>query len=314
MLKFFTIGFIFLFMMNSLFAGPAVTYGFSGGRFGDNLTSYLHAKWIAFYYKIPLVYIPFAYSSELMMDEKESSEPQFIGFNKFLMTDFSQPSFDISSTLYVCPYFWELDQEINNLPSFYFKVDWKNKEYRRIVREMISLKRTLQLVHPPEEMVSIAIHVREGGGFDDPKYPLYDPPKCPPIHFYIDSLLQVLELLKGKQIYCHIFTDAREPKVILDTIQQMIPSDTRIIFTCRENNNCHNANVLEDFFSLFNFDILIRPQSNFSIVPSLIHDYAIICCPISYSIDNQIVKIEEIKISIDDELYTKCLNRNEKIL
>ena len=38
----------------------------------------------------------------------------------------------------------------------------------------------------------------------------------------------------------------------------------RITFDCRINDNGHNANVLEDFFSMMDFDCLIRPGSHFS--------------------------------------------------
>ncbi|MFA5306719.1 MAG: hypothetical protein WC365_04680, partial [Candidatus Babeliales bacterium] len=49
----------------------AVTYGLSGGRFGDNLLCYVHAKWISYKYHIPLLYFPFEYSSHLVFDEAE---------------------------------------------------------------------------------------------------------------------------------------------------------------------------------------------------------------------------------------------------
>ena len=48
-----------------------VTYTFSGGRFGDNLISYLHAKWVAYRAGVPLLYKPFGYSGMLVMDEEE---------------------------------------------------------------------------------------------------------------------------------------------------------------------------------------------------------------------------------------------------
>src|SRR5665213_983093 len=49
----------------------AVTYEFSGGRLGDNLLSYLHAKWISYRHQIPLLYKPFKYSDKLMLDTNE---------------------------------------------------------------------------------------------------------------------------------------------------------------------------------------------------------------------------------------------------
>ena len=43
-----------------------------------------------------------------------------------------------------------------------------------------------------------------------------------------------------------------------------ILNNPRITFGYRENDNCHNANVLEDFFSMMEFDCLIRPGSHYS--------------------------------------------------
>jgi hypothetical protein len=298
------------FRLNSTFAGPAVTYEFSGGRFGDNLVSYLHAKWISYYYQIPLLYIPFPYSSELKMADHEYKNHQLQPFlNQERIYSFDQPSNVHSSTLFFCPYFPEVASELKSGQFIHFPVDWKNQEFRKIVNEMISPRHNLQLTHPPDGVVSIAIHVREGGGYDHPNHHIWDPEKIPPVSFYIESLLNVLELFTSKTLHCHLFTDAKNPKTILETIQRSVPSKTHITFSCRENCNLHDANVLEDFFSLFNFDILIRPQSNFSIVPARIHDFAIVCSPITFSVHDQIIKIEHIEMEVNHELLKKCLEK-----
>ena len=70
----------------------AVTYDFSGGRFGDNLVSYCHAKWISYKYNIPLLYKPFDYSDQLMMDVLEipysdDLEKQFENIVNYSKTD-----------------------------------------------------------------------------------------------------------------------------------------------------------------------------------------------------------------------------------
>ena len=63
--------FVFLFLAQIINARSAVTYTFSGGRFGDNLLSYSRAKYVASLYGIPLLYIPFPYSDYLMMHNLE---------------------------------------------------------------------------------------------------------------------------------------------------------------------------------------------------------------------------------------------------
>ena len=48
-------------------APKAVTYDFSGGRFGDNLISYLHGKWVAHVLNLTFLYRPFEFSDKLEM-------------------------------------------------------------------------------------------------------------------------------------------------------------------------------------------------------------------------------------------------------
>jgi hypothetical protein len=292
---------IALFAAQCLFADHAVTYSFSGGRFGDNLLSYLHAKWMAFHHGILLAYIPFKYSQDLLLSEKEIHREQFDAKHIVSMKYFSQWKHSWEPTLFICPYFEEFEEMGALRRPFQFQVDWKNKEFRQACRKMISPKNPLALIDPPYDLVGVAMHVREGGGFDDPRDTIWNPLKFPPIDFYADSLIKVWKLLIGKKIYCHLFTDANEPKILLDRIQKLLPPECDVLFKCREIDNRHNAHVLEDFFSLFNFDILIRPHSNFSIVPSLIQDYAIVCSPN--------VGMEKVKVTICAELFEKCLNK-----
>ena len=66
---------LFLFLVfSALDADPYinhVSYRLSGGRFGDNLLAYMHAKWVSYRYEIPLVYHDFPYAKELMLEEYE---------------------------------------------------------------------------------------------------------------------------------------------------------------------------------------------------------------------------------------------------
>jgi hypothetical protein len=64
---------------------------------------------------------------------------------------------------------------------------------------------------------------------------------------------------------------------------------------------------LEDFFSLFQFDVLIRPQSNFSLIPSLLHDYALLCFPSNFSRFGARPIITNIEMQVDEELCKKLL-------
>ncbi|HSX25594.1 MAG TPA: hypothetical protein VLE89_01135 [Chlamydiales bacterium] len=293
----------FLFLLawaSAVFAEDiGVTYEFSGGRFGDNLLSYLHAKWFAYERNIPLLYKSFPLSSKLKMDgeEKKLDVIATARFRVYLENgDTSQ-----GNALYICPYFpedpWELEHTLNagGKAWFRFPVNWKDPGFRAAALKMIEPKGALDLILPPGGCISIAIHVREGGGHDGSEIQQMWPTKFPPIDFYIDALRTLMHRLGGRPIYCYLFTDAREPKDIAKQIEKAVPGVT---LHYRKKNNRFNANILEDFFSLFHYDILIRSHSHFSQVPSLLHDYAAV-----YSLDEP----GKGSWKIDEEIFQRLL-------
>ncbi len=274
---------LLLLISTSLFGvDSAVTYEFSGGRFGDNLLSYLHAKWISYTHQIPVLYKSFPLSSELSLHDIEAPYTHGQGRTRRHIGQGIDPN---RSYLYICPYFPE--DEIEKPEYFYFELDWENEHFRAQCLELIAPKSSLKLTKLQENAINIAIHVREGGGFDHDDMKQKFPRKLPPLEFYRTGLAAVLKLLPGKPIYCHIFTDARVPQLILESFKAVFPT---IKFGCRQGFNSHDRNVLEDFFSLFQFDILIRPQSNFSIIPSLLHDFAIVHTPYGTKINEPLYR------------------------
>jgi hypothetical protein len=290
----------FLFLALAL-TGQAtvVTYDFSGGRLGDNLISYLHAKWIAYQYDLPFLYRPFPFSSELMMEEKELYRIEQLPFSgsRVPLRHLGVLKEDQSS-IYSIPYFPENPEETH----FYipFRVNWEDPQFRKIAKEMIAPRTALHLTKPPESTINIAIHIREGGGFDTDHTRTHSPLKLPPIEFYIEALLKIIPLFEGKSIYCHLFSDALDVQSLANVFMQAAP---HIQFGYRKIGNAHTQNVLEDFFSFFEFDILIHPQSNYSLAAALIHDFAIDYSPIRASNINGQIKIEEV-----------AFKKNQKIL
>lgn len=280
-----------LFCVQMLFAKEQyVTYDFSGGRFGDCLITYLHAKWFAYQHNIPLIYKPFEYSSFLVLHDRELRKTGTA--TKTLCDQWSFLSkLPWGSRIYKCPYFPESKWELRNKKFPYFAVDWKDPKFRAVVQELIVPKGQLDVIRPPSGMLGVAIHIREGGGYDKNGF-LYYPTKFPPLSFYIEGLKAVRARFPAEHIYCQLFTDALDPDALVQKLLAAFPSDVE--FHYRKKNNVHDANVLEDFFSLFEFDVLIRPDSNFSIVPSLIHDYAMVYAAEDYDSDRKeiIAKVE----------------------
>lgn len=288
----------------------AVTYEFSWGRFGDNLLSYLHAKWLSHHYHIPLVNKPFEYSSSLNIDEADASpSKEYKRLRRVTKKRIIGRKNLFKPTLYSCRYFPEDHWGLSNEKWHDFKVDWKDPKFREAALNAIRPKEPLHLVAPPDGPISVAIHVREGGGYDAAVVPLGFPLKLPPLNFYLKGLEEIVRLFPNKPLYCHLFTDAKNPEQIAAGFQKKFPN---IEFHYRKENG-HDQNVLEDFFSFFNFDVLIRPLSNFSIVPSLLHDFAVVYSPKTGHVEKGEIYIDEVNIEINQPLYSE-LNQKPSLV
>lgn len=282
---------IFLFLNFSLLeAKSAVTYALSGGRLGDNLLAYCHAKWISYKYKIPLFYMPFEYSDQLMMHTKEIPLLGLSKNNFSLIMDICQSlyvSIDPNANiLYIIPYFPESIEEANSLRhEFYFPIDWHNQEFKEGLKKMICPSYFFEMPAIPSDSISVALHVRIGTGFDVAglkefynSLSLGSILKFPPLSYYKEQTQKIINFYPNQKIYIHLFTDHDNPEELIDIIAQDI-NDARITFGYRKYCNKHNLNVLEDFFAITKFDCLIRPDANFSLVASKLGDYKIQISP-----------------------------------
>lgn len=280
----------------------AVTYD-GGGRFGDRLICYLHAKWISYHYEMPLLYKPFVYSDQLAMHtlEKHYSEAKKSSYSK-IVTPSSGDKINYRkkrSTLFVIPYFpeslWEHEAQQNLY--YYFSVDWKNAGFRTEIKKMIAWKDFKPQIKLPANRISVAVHIRRGGGFDPVETATNAPLKLPPDTFYIDQIKNIYEILDEQPLYVYIFTDEPNPLDIVKNYQLQM-EDRDILFGCRVGENSHSLNVLQDFFEMMRFECLIRPDSNFSIIPSLMKDYRILIKPTKATVNRDgTIVISEVDIT-----------------
>lgn len=305
---------LFLLTLNSgqaFFAKSAVTYNFSGGRFGDCLVSYCHAFWIAYYFDLDFVYKPFKYSDQLLMDQTDilycdsvlKQYKQIVYINHALMYGV-QPD-----TLYIVPFFCESHIERNDPRCpFLFQVDWKDKKFISQLKTRIAPKHILNCPDVPNNKVTIALHVRKGTGWDIPQFaPTFEkltemhPLKWPPDSYYLAQIKKILELYPGREFFIYVFTDHDKPQEIIEKYKSYIQS-TQIIWACRQEHNFHDLNVLEDFFSLMQFDCLIRSDSNFSIIASKLGSYEVLIAPWeSFKAENGVIEIATIYFEKDNE-------------
>lgn len=285
----------------------AVTYELAPGRFGDNLLSYIHAKWISYTYDIPLLYRPFSYSDQLELHDIELSYDEHIKqFPNRMRLDHNVTinPHTTKKMLYEVPYFPESEYEKKNginfegKPWFYFDIDWHDQNFISQLRKLIAPKDTFKKPSLPTDRITVAIHIRKGGNHDTPEtIPLF-PLKFLPIDFYITQLKKTYELLDEKPLYVCIFTDDNHPTRIAETFKKKL-STLNIQFDCREQGNSDTLNVLQDFFAMSEFDCLIHSESNYSFIMSKLNNYLISAYPCSFQKKGKTIVYNDIKISFN---------------
>lgn len=293
---FFGIGLVcsFLFASNAEMR-RAVTYEQSHGRFGDNLLSYIHAKWISYKYDIPLLYKPFIYSDQLKLHQQEllytyELKAQF-DTTVVLGKERSVSLNDQSSILYFVPYFPESKWERSVGVSFsggvwdYFEIDWTDKGFINELREVIAPCQSIAMMDLPKDKITVALHMRTGGNHDTSDVPACFPLKFLPKEFYISQIRRLYEIVHAKSLYVYLFTDDNNPLGIIDVFKASL-CDIDVQFDCRREGNADTANVIEDFFALQQFDCLIHSESNFSFIMSKIGNYMVAIYPDSFHKDS----------------------------
>lgn len=296
----------------SLSMPSAVTYTFSGGRFGDNLLSYCHAKWISYKYNIPLLYKSFQYSDQLILHLNE------IPYNSDLETEFQQIVTYSQDTqiqpengfLYVVPFFPEsifnrYDQDYPYL----FDVDWEDDGFKSILRAMICPINTRIISRQYSKSVTVAVHVRKGTGWDIPNYRITPdaltashPLRFAPDSFYIEQLKKIVKIFPDQNIYAYLFTDHDNPAELAQKYINAVASD-RLVIDYRRTENNEFINVVDDFFALTSFDCIIRADSNFSFVASKLGNYKIQISPWHGYVNRQETRIDETLLIVQKQTF-----------
>lgn len=258
----------------------AITYG-GGGRLGDNILDYVHAKWISYKWGIPLLFNPFEYSDQFVFDDvEEKITPEHrVVFHEQIITSLQQLNKKIEvDTLYFLPHACDSYDEyiFNGSYGTYVPVDWDDDLFRNMMVRLIAPKNPLTLIEPPKGIVTVALHYRTGGGYiwdtDEMKRGL--PLRFPNNKYYVEQLTKLHEMVNDEPMYVHIFTDHPNPKEVRAFFRKAFPQ-SNIEFACRITGNRHDANVLEDLFSMTKFDCLIRPMSHYSLTASHIGNFKI---------------------------------------
>ncbi len=292
---------LFLFFVaHNAHASSAITYSFNGGRLGDNLTTYIKAKWLSYKYNLPLLYQPFPYSDQLKLHELETRYTY--EKSKEYKTHVMRLSIASENAI-------KIDRNAHALywVHLYFKLaGWseldeiRDERFIALLKKLIAPRGSLPLMELPKDKISVAVHVRRGGTFEKPDFSkttgmIYPPLRFPPDQFYIDQLKKLPAYFPGQHFYVHIFTDDPDPRSIAQKYEAAV-DNAFFSFNFRAHNNGHDHNVLDDLFAMARFDCLIRPASGFSRIAQLIGKHTMVIAPTTCSFEGDTLIITEVKV------------------
>jgi hypothetical protein len=285
----------------------AVTYRLSGGRIGDSLLAYFHAKWLAWKYQLPFLAYPFVDVSTFALADRDQSL-QGVSFERQVVISSEkqlQEENDLP-TLYVVPYFPEYrfesemlrnsnpppPEHFRNLP--FFQVNWDDPLFKQEVEASLVPKIAVEELSLPADRLTVAVHVRRGGTFDDYASASKGLPlKFPPDEFYIDQIKRVLKLAGDRPLYVYIFTDDLDPEAIANRYAAAVGTPTISWDWSREMPD--RTTMWRDFYAMGKFDCLIRPTSNFSIMAAQLGNYSLLITPTRYRVQGETPVIDQVE-------------------
>lgn len=285
--------------------GNGITYSLNRGRLGDNLCSYLHAKWLAYKYHLPLYYRSFPHSDQFRFsDEHQRRKKHSKQFKTTLKTaDEELVNSGHNAALFEIIYFPDNTEHIfhegvHSIWNPAFQVDWEDPGFQAEVRRSLAPKYPVFTPDLPTDSLTIGVHVRRGGGFDSLQERMKTPLKFPPDSYYIQQIDRISKIFKNYRLYVYILTDDQDPASIANTYQAAL-NNPHIRFDYRKTPNGPSTNILEDFFFIPKFDCLIICQSNFSLMASKLADFALVITPTHPTLINGQAAIDEVKLTFN---------------
>ena len=295
----------FLFLIFQTCFPSAITFELNGGRFGDCLSCYTKAKYFSCVHKLPLYYTRFTYSDQLTLHayEAEYTKDSAAQFDAIIRvnSDADIKNNKDKNVLFVSHFY-------SQTPGLY-EYGFQDKVFATELKKMLTPLAPMPLIEKKEGTISVAVHVRKGGGFDKPlsssqiykKYQYADqqwPTKFPPDQFYLDQIMTLKKLVGSDILIIYLFTDDPNPAALAERYQRYL-DDPTIQFVYRENNS-HDTKIVEDFYIMSQCDCLIRSTSLFAKAAQLLGNHTIIMYPIVGTWDKDKVIINPAGIIIRD--------------
>jgi hypothetical protein len=268
-------------MMLSLQASSAITYKLNEeGRFGEHVAAFIKTKWLARKYGLTFLYKPFIYTDELVMHTREQHYDA-LQARQFKNTTYiyKEAKTEIkpdNNTLYIAQWATEL-LDFRDICAI------KDEDFLQEIRALLAPLYPERYAYQRSAVdgITIALHVRKGGGFDALPVIQRQVLRFPPDEFYLTQIKRIMAMFPGQHCYVYLFTDDPYPLRLAAQYRGVLKTPL-VTIECRRRGNKHDHNVLEDLFTMTHYDCLVRANSGFSDLAQLMGDYKVIMYPVGY--------------------------------
>lgn len=262
----------------------------NGDRFGDRVLGYAQARYLSYVTGLQFFHRPFNYSEHLTIDyealpyDKHSNKYSISSINSAeSLADFFCKIRDPQTppTMFVVDYFpselgeWEIDPE----RSVAFDIPWHDPEFKSFLNKSLSPRIPIPDFREPGRL-NVATHVRTMSGYDSPwgslaRFPL----KLPTSDYHKRQIKRVYQWNLQRPMHVFLFSDSGKPAELLEEFRNSF-HEYDITFSIQILEKPDLNNVVQDFFGMQQFDVLIATQSNFSMMASRLGSFDMIIYPI----------------------------------
>jgi len=264
-------------------------------RFGDQLCHVFHALLTSYQLHIPFLYTPLSKECNVLFSEhpffKMTEPPSHKVYHVKRGQPFQNP---MSVNRYINKVHSPAIYMIHGLGSQILTLANKS-QFSMWLRQIITQPKHLNLALPPKDgSISVAVHLRKGSGpckLDQKALAGLTSWKMPnntfglasekflPEAYYIAQIRYLANKFHNKQLYVFLFTDSPLPELLCKEFSQKINKENVALHSRQNNPDQHETGVLDDFFSILHYDVLVRSYSHFALAAEILGDHQLILSP-----------------------------------
>jgi hypothetical protein len=254
----------------------AISYQ-GGSRFGDRVLGYCQARYLSYVTGIPFLYRSFPYSQHLTIEYQAENydtwarryPTTFTICSANTLTEFFAKIRDPKTppTLFIVDYFpGDLDEwKIDKTRSIALEIPWDDLAFKSYLQRSLAPRLSIPDFRQPG-CLNVAVHVRTMSGPDTPETSLaYFPLKFPTLDYHIRQIRRVYTWNLERPMHVFIFSDSKQPLNLVEEFRSAFQGKA-ITFDIQVLEKPDLTHVVQDFFAMQKFDVLIATRSNFSLM------------------------------------------------